>query len=1192
MSPSLYLFLSLSSLLCLSFSQERLLGEATASELQPQQLLNEEEEQRQQQQVLLLLRRPPRPNWGPLWRSCLLYGEALRLFAYDGAACIQLVSVFQRAFTAQQQLLQQHQQQQQQLMLPHGQSLSDQAAAAELKADVAAASYAAAAIYWSLRAAVGPFSLGGPDELTMLLQRMATAGRWEQQQQQQHQQQQVALPSVSQVQGGGWRFGGGVHQQRPQQQQLQQRLSWRLLVCDFAQLLQRVHLGVDLDELPATLAAFEERLSCLLQQGPPEAAASQAPMLLLLLLAAAAAYVKATGAAARLQNATEVVLAATRKLRQQEQQQQQQQQQQQTVGHNGASGQQWEQLTHDLYRLLDDGLLTTLQQLQQQQRQQLEQPHQQQLLLLQELQQGTPQMNAALELCCCLARAYCEAARALLQSCCHKAAAAPSSAAATTSAAAAAWSAAAAAADDPWASEDNGVPLQRSCSVTSSNSSRNSSSSSNSSSSTWGPWLGSEDSRPHVVAGVSALVTSIQSFLLLLPQLPRLELVDGKGLALLKQRLASLIPLLLNCKAFSVAAAAAADAHQEQQQRQQQQHSMEQQQFSAIGELQAAIELALPEDSLLVGFVRLPLLLPRKTLLLQLPEQHLQEDEEEGEQQQQLAASAIQEASSPSASGAACSPRGYAEADEELLLLRAPLQVRSTQGGPVREGSSFIGGRGPSNALRGRGPLFSPKEVPSSAEGDPTALVGGPSVAAGAPASVAWASSKAVFVSLGGVAAAAASEAAAAGDVWSRPSLAAARAARLLVLLDSEELEQVLQQQLEEQQQEDDQAAAALLLELQQTDVFLQYEKDVAELEHQHEVFAAAERQQQQRQQQQQQQASSCVEPTRGGGGRLWGGRGSGGPSRGGFGSGWRSSTSRRSRRGYPTSSGGWGSGACGYRGRLGREWGGGYSSQQGFGFDPEDGSPEQQERDNLIAIADSWGAPYGAPQGERERLVVIDASNVAIRYGDGGAPMSRGKINISSSSSLSEKRFVSQGLVTVVRFFKDRGFKVRAFGPSYLVEGTKPAGGKRHQQEATQQPVNHVTVPDCIPALKELQLDGTLVLTPPQDYDDMYCVHYALKNGGCIVTNDLYRDVCLRLQDKGQKVALRNWFRRHLISYAFVDGEFLPNPDFRWPLDDQQLEIPIPPLLKRPPPPEHAESASVDEDEAAEAEAAAAADA
>ena len=32
-------------------------------------------------------------------------------------------------------------------------------------------------------------------------------------------------------------------------------------------------------------------------------------------------------------------------------------------------------------------------------------------------------------------------------------------------------------------------------------------------------------------------------------------------------------------------------------------------------------------------------------------------------------------------------------------------------------------------------------------------------------------------------------------------------------------------------------------------------------------------------------------------------------------------------------------------------------------------------------------------------------------------------------------------------------------------------------------------------------------LVAPPQDYDDSYCIGYARSHGGCVMSNDLYRD-------------------------------------------------------------------------------------
>ena len=72
------------------------------------------------------------------------------------------------------------------------------------------------------------------------------------------------------------------------------------------------------------------------------------------------------------------------------------------------------------------------------------------------------------------------------------------------------------------------------------------------------------------------------------------------------------------------------------------------------------------------------------------------------------------------------------------------------------------------------------------------------------------------------------------------------------------------------------------------------------------------------------------------------------------------------------------------------------------------------------------------------------------------------------------------------------------------------------------------------------------------QDYDDAYCLSYARSCGGCIVTNDRYRDFVeaeARQGGTGARQAAENWRRTHLISFTFIGDEFLPNPEFSFPV-------------------------------------------
>lgn len=68
---------------------------------------------------------------------------------------------------------------------------------------------------------------------------------------------------------------------------------------------------------------------------------------------------------------------------------------------------------------------------------------------------------------------------------------------------------------------------------------------------------------------------------------------------------------------------------------------------------------------------------------------------------------------------------------------------------------------------------------------------------------------------------------------------------------------------------------------------------------------------------------------------------------------------------------------------------------------------------------------------------------------------------------------------------------------------------------------------------------------------DDSYCIRYAQAHGGCVVTNDQYRDQLSKLDERGtdkeEREALRKWLKGHLISFTFVGDEFIPNPDFRF---------------------------------------------
>ncbi|CDJ66002.1 hypothetical protein, conserved [Eimeria necatrix] len=1077
-----------------------------------EELGSEPQQQLQHQQVLLLLRCQSQLPVGlePLQRSCQLYGEALRLFPLDAAASTQLQTTYLRIFGGLHRQLQQQVQQQQQLLqhLPFAKREVQPSLAASLfRLDAIAAAFAAAATYWALRSAVGPFAAGSQDELTLLLQRLSnidirSAALQQPFLQQQHHQQQMAAVM--------WRTcGQEQNRQLLQQQLLKQQQDhqaelqrWCLLLREFARLLLGIHLRVDVDELPAAAAALSAQLSALLLRraaGPAEA-----PVLLLLQLAAACAYLRATEATTKLQQSTEAVLHATRKLRQQQYQLQQQQHEQRQQHHRqqvqqlqqirnhtklwnlqqqqqqelheqqqqqiDSTAARWEQLTSELYGTVSDSLLEMVEQQQQLQRERQQQQQQPELIQLRALQHGTPQMQAALDVCCSIGITVAAAARAALLSASE----------------AVAVRAASPAAANLYALENSSPELHTVCAPSGSNN--------NSSSGCTGSSDGSSSSRD-------------------------LHRMDSKRVSELRESVSALLPLLLNCPAILVAAASHEQQPSEQDHHQQQQEAN----TDEVSDLQMALQLSLPEDRLLLGLLRVPLELPQKTLLLQQLQQRQQDDA--------VSVSASARGNSPILPAAGCVAAGAdtshnagAETDDDdLLLLKAPLRVLSARsasdGGPSSEqdprGPPASGPRqdGASDAAR----AGSAKDIRSGFLGGGS-VEQRPSRAPGKPGEEANEVSGQLSITLGGVIATRTTAAGAPEDLWANPQLAAARAARLLLmLLDSKELQQVMQGEQEKQQKLQQQQEAGKQAERLEHDLeraaFLQDEESADKLQRMCEAVEAAqhlclEQKQQQPQQEEeeeagQQQQQQQQSPPHW---KNW-------PTRG---SGSKQPFNSRGPRGH----GGWGG-----RSRRG-QWGG--------------TSGPQDSTSGTVDAALSWGSHPRAPEGDREHLVVIDGCNVAMKHGDGARDREKGP----------DKLFSTKGILAALDYYQERGYKVRVFVPEYVLSYNSYSDARR--QERAQMPVSYTRMPDCIEVLRKLHREGILICTPSQDYDDLYCIRYALMRGGCIITNDMYRDICSRVADKTQQAALRLWLKRHIITFTFVDGDFIPNPEFQWPpVDD-----------------------------------------
>ena len=161
--------------------------------------------------------------------------------------------------------------------------------------------------------------------------------------------------------------------------------------------------------------------------------------------------------------------------------------------------------------------------------------------------------------------------------------------------------------------------------------------------------------------------------------------------------------------------------------------------------------------------------------------------------------------------------------------------------------------------------------------------------------------------------------------------------------------------------------------------------------------------------------------------------------------------------------------------------------------------------KDNIITV----------PKKEKP-LIVLDASNIAMRHGE------------------QKGIYSTKGIKIAIDFFTKNEHKVISFLPDYLFKEKDPLkhiGKKR-------------VLPDDLPYLYGLVSKGLVVKSPPQDYDDSYCIQYAKKHDAFIVSNDMFRDYIENIKDKTERETEKKWRDIKCISFTFSGDEFLPNPD------------------------------------------------
>ena len=153
-------------------------------------------------------------------------------------------------------------------------------------------------------------------------------------------------------------------------------------------------------------------------------------------------------------------------------------------------------------------------------------------------------------------------------------------------------------------------------------------------------------------------------------------------------------------------------------------------------------------------------------------------------------------------------------------------------------------------------------------------------------------------------------------------------------------------------------------------------------------------------------------------------------------------------------------------------------------------------------------------PVEKKKPLIILDASNIAMRHGD--------------------QKFSTKGIQIAMDFFNKNGHDVISFLPEYFFRQKDPNSIINKKR----------VIPDNVEYLNELYKKHLVIQSPPQDYDDSYCIQYAKTHDSFIVTNDLFRDYLEKITDNRKRETERIWIKERSISFTFNQDEFIPNPD------------------------------------------------
>eukprot|EP01054_Gregarina_sp_Poly1_P010868 Gregarina_sp_Poly_1__10867@NODE_845_length_6002_cov_108_680371_g610_i0_p5_GENE_NODE_845_length_6002_cov_108_680371_g610_i0NODE_845_length_6002_cov_108_680371_g610_i0_p5_ORF_typecomplete_len154_score30_74RNase_Zc3h12a/PF11977_8/1_8e27PRORP/PF16953_5/3_4e08_NODE_845_length_6002_cov_108_680371_g610_i030683529 len=142
-----------------------------------------------------------------------------------------------------------------------------------------------------------------------------------------------------------------------------------------------------------------------------------------------------------------------------------------------------------------------------------------------------------------------------------------------------------------------------------------------------------------------------------------------------------------------------------------------------------------------------------------------------------------------------------------------------------------------------------------------------------------------------------------------------------------------------------------------------------------------------------------------------------------------------------------------------------------------------------------------------------------------------------------SDRLFSSEGIQIAIDHFLRRNFQVVAILPEIILEQNVTHDLQRAKKMNLN--FNVAKFPDDARLLQSLRSQGLLHVVPSKDYDDSYILEFARMKDGFVLSNDQFRD---KVKRDGRA---KWWLKKHVISYAFIQNELLPNPDFVFDLTE-----------------------------------------